>query len=65
MTGVQTCALPILQAEEIAEAMRKVLLDEDLRKTMIEKGSIQAQKFAPDTYVNNMMNIYKSLKSKK
>ncbi|MCG2615704.1 glycosyltransferase family 4 protein [Terrimonas sp. NA20] len=48
-------------AEEIAEGMRRIHNDPALVASMQEKGWAHAQSFAPDIYVHNVMNIYKSV----
>lgn len=49
------------QAEEIAEAMRRIHDDKNLVASMIEKGWQHALKSSPEKYATNMMNIYKSV----
>lgn len=48
-------------AEEIAAGMQKIYTDPAFADEMREKGLAHARSFAPELYVNNMMNIYKSV----
>ena len=49
-----------LQAEEIAEAMKKIYSDDHLRGTMIEKGWVHAQNFTQQKCAASVMNVYKN-----
>jgi len=46
-------------AEEIAEAMRRIYTDNDLRESMKEKGWRHAQNFTPQKCADSIMNVYK------
>lgn len=52
-----------LNAEEIAEGMKKIFYDEQLRKNMIQKGLIHAEKFTPQKCADAVMNVYLTLKA--
>ncbi|MDR1879025.1 MAG: glycosyltransferase family 4 protein [Bacteroidales bacterium] len=47
--------------EDIAQAIYRVLNDNELRKNNIEKGKEQIKKFAPNIIAKEIMNIYKQL----
>ena len=47
--------------EQLAEAMLRVRQDSLLRKTMIEKGIQQAQKFLPQKSAESVFNVYRKL----
>jgi glycosyltransferase involved in cell wall biosynthesis len=49
------------RAEEIAEAMKKIYSDEQLRNDMKEKGFLHAQNFTPQRSAESVMNVYKSV----
>jgi len=49
------------EPESIADAIRQVVQDEVLRKTMIEKGYVNALRFDPDRSAQKVMEIYLSL----
>ena len=51
-------------SEEIAEALRKVLGDSNLRAKMISGGYTHAQKFREETVARQMMDLYKSLQGR-
>ena len=48
-------------AQEIGEAVLKVLSDSDLRKTMKKQGLIYAEKFTDDKVADQLMNLYKNI----
>ena len=48
-------------AEQIADGMKQIYTNEDLSKKMVEKGLLHAQKFAPEKYASNMIDIYKKI----
>lgn len=48
-------------ADAMAEGMRRVLSDEDLRKQMREKGVVQASRFTWDTAAGQVLAIYRQL----
>jgi glycosyltransferase involved in cell wall biosynthesis len=48
-------------ADSLAKAMQQIATDDVLRKTMIEKGVVNAQKFAPATCAEAVMKVYQSL----
>lgn len=48
-------------ADSLAKAMQQIATDDVLRKTMIEKGVVHAQKFAPATCAEAVMKVYQSL----
>ncbi len=45
-------------AKELAEAMNRVLTDNDLAQTMIEQGRGYVQRFAPQRLADEMNNLY-------
>ncbi|MFP4526633.1 MAG: glycosyltransferase family 4 protein [Bacteroidales bacterium] len=47
-----------LNTEEIADAIRSVLYNEDLRKRMIEKGYEHAMKFRDEYVAKSMIDVY-------
>ncbi|MFZ1784298.1 MAG: glycosyltransferase family 1 protein [Ferruginibacter sp.] len=47
--------------EEIAAAMKRVSTDTELRKQMIEKGMVHAEKFSPKNTAETVMKLYQSL----
>lgn len=47
--------------EEIGPAIRKLLNDKDLRKSLIAKGKINAQRFTPENYARQLKQLYNSL----
>lgn len=48
-------------ANEIADAIRTVLTDENKRKQMIDIGYAYAQQFRPEVCANNMVALYKKI----
>jgi glycosyltransferase involved in cell wall biosynthesis len=46
---------------KIGQAIDQLLQDEDYRKKLIKKGKSNAQRFTPETYAYQLMNIYKRL----
>jgi len=52
-------------AEEIAEAMRRVYADRDLRESMKEKGWMHAQNFTQQKCAAAVMNIYREVARKR
>ncbi|MFI5131954.1 MAG: glycosyltransferase family 4 protein [Chitinophagales bacterium] len=52
-------------AEEIAEGMRRVYADKDLRESMKEKGWKHAQNFTQQKCAASVMNIYRELVRKR
>ena len=59
--GDAACYVDLLNAEEIAEGMKKIFYDEQLRGTMKQKGIIHAQNFTQQKCAEAVMNVYKSL----
>ena len=49
--------------EEMSRVMKRVLLDDKIRKTLSERGRQRAQKFSWDKFVNNVLNIIKGMSS--
>jgi len=49
------------RAEEIAEAMKRICLDEQFSNTLKEKGWKQAQKFTQQKCTEAVMNVYKEV----
>ena len=47
--------------EDIGKALVSVLNDRDLRKSLIEKGIINAQRFAPANFARQLKQLYNSL----
>lgn len=47
--------------EEIGKAIERVIEDQNLRKTMIEKGKLNAQRFTPEKYVMQLYELYKTI----
>ncbi len=47
--------------EEMAVGMKKIYNDNELVRSMKEKGWVQALKSTPEIYAANLMNIYKSV----
>lgn len=47
--------------EEIGLAIKSLLADKKLRKSMIEKGKINAQRFTPEKYVAQLKQLYNSV----
>jgi glycosyltransferase involved in cell wall biosynthesis len=52
-----------LNVEELAEAMKKVYLNEELRLALTEKGLLQAQKFTLEKCTRSLMEVYKNVSS--
>ena len=50
-----------LNAEEIANGMKKIFSDKELREEMQEKGWQHAQNFTPQKCAASVMNVYKNL----
>ncbi len=50
-----------LSAEDIANGMKRIFLEPELRKILIEKGVSQAQKFTQQKCAESVMNVYKDL----
>jgi glycosyltransferase involved in cell wall biosynthesis len=50
-----------LDAEDIARQLQRILGDASLRKTMIEQGYQQADKFTDEQVANNLINTYIAL----
>lgn len=50
-----------LQAEEIAEGMKRIYSDHQLAATMKEKGWLYAQNFTPQKCATSVMDVYKGL----
>ncbi len=48
-----------LEAEDIADAIRKVIFDEGLAAAMRVKGFLHTEGFTPARYVQSVMNVYK------
>jgi len=48
--------------EEIARVLRKILLDENLRRTLAERGKKRSGNFSWDKFVEKMMNIVSDTK---
>ena len=48
-------------SQELAEAMKRVLTDEDLRKGMREKGLKQAEKFTWEAAAEKLLDVYRRL----
>lgn len=48
-------------AEEIVEAMRRILEDEELRSTLIERGLCQARRFDPRERAKDILRAYREL----
>lgn len=46
---------------QIGNAIRSVVGDEGLRKSMIEKGKVHAQRFAPEYFAAQLKQLYNSL----
>lgn len=46
---------------EIGQAIDRLLQDEKYRKKLIKKGKANAQRFTPETYAHQLMNIYKRM----
>ncbi len=47
--------------EEIAILSDKVLSDESLKKSMVEKGLLHSQNFSDEAVVTSLMNVYKGM----
>lgn len=47
--------------EEIGKALEKVLSDQELRTSLIEKGRINAQRFTPATFARQLKQLYNTL----
>jgi len=47
--------------KEIGQALAELLVDEDLRKQLIEKGTVNAQRFTPENYATQLMQLYKNI----
>ena len=47
-------------ANELADAIYKVLSDNKVREEMISKGKLQSDKFTDDKIAQNLMNVYQS-----
>lgn len=50
-----------LDEQQMADAMLKIVSDENLRQSMIEKGVHHAQKFSPYNCASAVMQVYKKL----
>jgi glycosyltransferase involved in cell wall biosynthesis len=48
-------------ADELQNKMENILINQDLRLSLIEKGRIQKEKFAPQKLIQELSEIYKSL----
>lgn len=46
---------------EIASGLRKIATDENMRREMVEKGKVQAQKFAWDQAARQAIRVYKKV----
>jgi len=57
------CALTVdpADANTLAEAMRRLLSDGELRRTLVEKGLVWAQEFTWETTVRKTVALYESL----
>ncbi len=49
------------KAEEITEAMIKLVQDEKLRDDIIQKGFLQAEKFSWQAMAREVLNLYKDI----
>jgi len=49
------------KVEEISEAMGRVIGDEDLRRSLIEKGFVQVQKFTWERTARHTLDVYRQL----
>lgn len=47
--------------EEIARAIQKINTDDDICKTLIEKGEKQLEKFTPQKNISRLMELYQSV----
>lgn len=47
--------------EQLAEAINKILSDDELYKNMVKQGLLYAQKFSDDIIAENLMNVYNSI----
>ena len=48
-------------SDQLQNEVDNILSNEDVRLSLIEKGRIQIEKFAPQKLINELSNIYKSL----
>ena len=49
------------QPEEIGKAIRQLLDDPDLRKSLIAKGKVNAQRFMPEKYARQLKQLYNTI----
>lgn len=47
--------------EEIGSAIKTLLADQNLRESLIEKGEINAQRFTPESFAQQMKQLYNSV----
>jgi glycosyltransferase involved in cell wall biosynthesis len=59
--GDSACYVDPQRADEIAEGMKKVYLDEQFANNLKEKGWQQAQKFTPKKCATSVMEVYKQV----
>jgi glycosyltransferase involved in cell wall biosynthesis len=52
-----------LNVEELAEAMKKIYFNEELRHTLMKEGLWQAQKFTLEKCTRSLMEVYKNVSS--
>ena len=56
--GPGTIYLDFENEQEMCDTLKKVLSDQDLRKTMIDDGHIHVKKFEPDVIAEQVVKVY-------